>query len=248
MSPMTRLLSGALVASALGASATARALEVPLDELGERCAQLRTAAIADTTIAQTQVVAAAGTLPAYCRVDGYVTTPGDAHVVDNQVNFRVGLPGHWNDDFYFEGVGGWAGQIGSLNAGLARLRVGIDRHRPSKRRCRCELGPQQSAEADRLWLPRRSRLDRRGEGDRRAVLRDRSSLLDSRGLLERRADGIDGDSALSRRLRRSRRGSTRCKHPRRCSRNGSGARSCSCGTAPLAGSLRRMSRWWQRRR
>ena len=39
-----------------------------------------------TTITAAAVVAAEGTTPEYCRVDGYVATPG------NTVNFRLGLP------------------------------------------------------------------------------------------------------------------------------------------------------------
>ena len=36
------------------------------------------------------------------------------------MNFRLGLPRQWNGKFYFQGVGGLAGTIGSLNTGLAR--------------------------------------------------------------------------------------------------------------------------------
>jgi feruloyl esterase len=43
-----------------------------------------------------------------------VATPG------NSVNFRLGLPAAWNNKFYFEGVGGFAGTIGRLTAGLDR--------------------------------------------------------------------------------------------------------------------------------
>ena len=50
----------------------------------------------------------------YCRVDGHVAVPG------NEVNFRLGLPNAWNGKFYFVGVGGLGGSIGSLNAGLTR--------------------------------------------------------------------------------------------------------------------------------
>ena len=57
---------------------------------------------------------AEGTTPEYCRVDGHVATPG------NTVNFRLGLPAAWNGKFLFEGVGGFGGTIGSLNAGLEK--------------------------------------------------------------------------------------------------------------------------------
>jgi feruloyl esterase len=65
-----------------------------------------------TTITATAVVPAEGTTSGYCRVDGHVATPG------NTVNFRLGLPAAWNGKFFFEGVGGFGGTIGSLNAGL----------------------------------------------------------------------------------------------------------------------------------
>ena len=67
-----------------------------------------------TTITAAAVVAAEGTTPEYCRVDGHAATPG------NTVNFRLGLPLAWNGKFFFEGVGGFAGTIGPLNAGLEK--------------------------------------------------------------------------------------------------------------------------------
>jgi feruloyl esterase len=77
-------------------------------------AALQAKAPQGTTITQAQVVAAAGNLPRYCRVDGHATSVG------NEVNFGLGLPENWNGKFLFLGVGGLAGSIGSLNAGLAR--------------------------------------------------------------------------------------------------------------------------------
>ncbi len=38
----------------------------------------------------------------------------------NEVNFRLGLPERWNGKYYFVGVGGLGGSIGSLNKGLER--------------------------------------------------------------------------------------------------------------------------------
>jgi feruloyl esterase len=67
-----------------------------------------------TTITAAAVVAAADKAPAYCRVEGHVAVPG------NEVNFRLGLPDGWNGKFYFSGVGGLGGRIGSLDKGLAR--------------------------------------------------------------------------------------------------------------------------------
>src|SRR5919201_1693965 len=69
-----------------------------------------------TTITEVALVPATTTIPEYCRVDGYVTTPEPV----NNVNFRLGLPTAWNRKFYFQGVGGRGGTIGSLDAGLAR--------------------------------------------------------------------------------------------------------------------------------
>jgi feruloyl esterase len=67
-----------------------------------------------TTITAAQVVPTAAAIPSHCRVDGHVTVPG------NEVNFRVGLPENWNGKFYFSGVGGLGGRIGSLDKGLSR--------------------------------------------------------------------------------------------------------------------------------
>jgi hypothetical protein len=67
-----------------------------------------------TTITATTVVAAEGATAEYCRVDGNVATPG------NTVNFRLGLPAVWNGKFFFEGVGGFGGTIGSLSTGLEK--------------------------------------------------------------------------------------------------------------------------------
>jgi feruloyl esterase len=75
---------------------------------------LRRLAPAGTTITAATAVAATGTAPAHCLVDGHAASPG------NTVNFRLGLPASWNGKFYFEGVGGLGGTIGSLGKGLER--------------------------------------------------------------------------------------------------------------------------------
>src|SRR5262245_31455241 len=67
-----------------------------------------------TTITGAAMVNAADRVPEYCRVDGHAESSG------NTVTFRLGLPVRWNGKFYFQGVGGLAGTIGSLNTGLAR--------------------------------------------------------------------------------------------------------------------------------
>lgn len=75
---------------------------------------LQAKAPAGTTITGAKVVEATGKLPRYCQVDGHAATPG------NEVNFRLGLPERWNGKYYFVGVGGLGGTIGSLNKGLER--------------------------------------------------------------------------------------------------------------------------------
>ena len=77
-------------------------------------AELQSQAGDDTKIAGATLVQASGSLPAHCLVDGAVTTPG------NTVSFRLALPAPWNNSFYFEGVGGFGGSIGSLRSGLER--------------------------------------------------------------------------------------------------------------------------------
>lgn len=77
-------------------------------------ANLQPKAPSDTTITDAKVVEASGRVPQHCLVDGHVVVPG------NTVNFRLGLPTGWNGKFYFQGVGGLAGTIGSLNTGLTR--------------------------------------------------------------------------------------------------------------------------------
>lgn len=77
-------------------------------------AALQARAPKGTTITAARTVAAAGRVPVHCLVDGHTTS------VDNEVNFRVGLPERWNGKFYFVGVGGLAGTIGSLARGLER--------------------------------------------------------------------------------------------------------------------------------
>src|SRR5580765_1180053 len=77
-------------------------------------ASLQQKAPPGTTITSAAIVAAEKTTPEYCRVDGHVATPG------NTVSFRLGLPASWNGKFYFAGVGGFAGTIGTLTPGLEK--------------------------------------------------------------------------------------------------------------------------------
>jgi Tannase and feruloyl esterase len=99
------LLSAAVIASDAGKAAAPTECSVPA---------LQQKAPPGTTITAAGVVAAERTTPDYCRVDGHVATPG------NTVNFSLGLPAAWNGKFFFEGVGGFGGTVGSLNAGLEK--------------------------------------------------------------------------------------------------------------------------------
>src|SRR6185295_3875920 len=98
------LLAAAIGSEAGGASAPT-ACTVPA---------LQQKAPPGTVVTAAAVVAAEGAIPEYCRVDGHAATPG------NTVNFRLGLPLAWNGKFFFHGVGGFAGTIGALNAGLEK--------------------------------------------------------------------------------------------------------------------------------
>jgi feruloyl esterase len=67
-----------------------------------------------TTISSATIVPAAAKLPEHCAVKGSVATPG------NTVDFQLALPKDWNGKFLFQGVGGFAGSMGRLDAGLER--------------------------------------------------------------------------------------------------------------------------------
>jgi len=110
-----RMLSAVVIAGLIGVAET----RVATQQAAATTTACTTEAIQSkapqgTTVTGAKTVAAAGNLPAFCQVDGHVSTPG------NEVNFRLGLPASWNGKFYFTGVGGLGGSIGSLNAGLAR--------------------------------------------------------------------------------------------------------------------------------
>ncbi len=77
-------------------------------------AAVQARAPAGTTVTAAAWVEATANAPRHCQVDGHVQTPG------NTVRFRLGRPASWNGKFYFQGVGGLGGTIGSLGTGLAR--------------------------------------------------------------------------------------------------------------------------------
>jgi hypothetical protein len=94
--------------------------EILTDDAADRCARLSTLSIPATAITDAVFVDAHDAVPEHCRVQGQVETPGDGNVDSNQVGFQVGLPTEWNGDFYFQGLGAFAGHLGSLDTGLSR--------------------------------------------------------------------------------------------------------------------------------
>ena len=85
-----------------------------------QCSDVLGFTIPDTTILSAVPVGPLGSVPAYCKVEGYVETRALRGEPNNQVNFRVGLPSTWNGKFYFQGIGGLAGSIPSIDFGLVR--------------------------------------------------------------------------------------------------------------------------------
>lgn len=117
----TPLLRAIVIPAVAAIAATALVSGVGAASTGsDRCEAISEAQVAQTTITETRFVEATDQVGEHCLVDGFVTTPGDEVVESNQVGFRVGLPTEWNHDFYFQGVGGLAGNIGDLTAGLER--------------------------------------------------------------------------------------------------------------------------------
>ena len=62
---------------------------------------------------------AAGAVPEYCRIEGFITT-GDAHQGFGQVRFAVNLPSAWNGRFVMIGDGGHDGSVSASTARLAQ--------------------------------------------------------------------------------------------------------------------------------
>ena len=75
---------------------------------------IQTKAPAGTTIVSAELKPASEQTPEHCLVTGTVATPGNA------VTIQVGWPAKWNGKFLFQGVGGFAGSLGSLREGLNR--------------------------------------------------------------------------------------------------------------------------------
>jgi feruloyl esterase len=104
----------AAIVSAVTLAAFGQFAAVSAQQAECSAAAIQSKAPKGTTITSAQLMPAAAGIASYCRVDGHVAVPG------NEVNFRVGLPENWNGKFYFSGVGGLGGRVGSLDKGLAR--------------------------------------------------------------------------------------------------------------------------------
>jgi hypothetical protein len=103
------------VAAAAQGSSGAGALACEAGAIAARAPQ-------GTTIVTATRVAAAGKVPELCQVDAQVAT------TSNSVNVRLWLPATWNGEFYFHGVGGYAGSVeparpleGDINSSLPGL-------------------------------------------------------------------------------------------------------------------------------
>lgn len=75
------------------------------------------AASVEPTITSAVFNAAAGTVPEYCRVAGFIAT-GDAQQGFGRVRFAVNLPTQWNGRFVMVGDGGFDGAVSASTARL----------------------------------------------------------------------------------------------------------------------------------
>jgi feruloyl esterase len=101
------LLCSSVAAALIGTAASALAAECSVEGFAGKTPR-------DTTINSATPVAATDKLAAHCLVKGYVATDG------NTVDFQLALPVEWNGKFLFQGVGGFAGSMGRLDAGIVR--------------------------------------------------------------------------------------------------------------------------------
>lgn len=111
-------------ASSAGTPRAQRASQEPTSPASvpaEHCERMTRSEVAeDVTLVRADLVPRRGEILEHCHVVGFVTTQGDRHLSSNRVGFHVGLPTEWNGDFHFQGVGGFAGVLGDLSAGLSR--------------------------------------------------------------------------------------------------------------------------------
>src|SRR5262249_31244481 len=168
------------------------------------CSHLAMLKLPDVKVTEATAVPAASSgaiRVAHCRVNG---------AIGSEIHFTLLMPDDWNRKFMMGGGGGFVGQVqnqaaASVNDGYAT--VGTD----TGHQAGITDGKWALDNPERLgqFRPPRGSSDGRGrEGDRPQLLRrDRSEVV-LLGLLERRPAGVDGGAALSRRLRRHRRGRT----------------------------------------
>lgn len=102
------------------ALAAAHGLGVADSAAGENGAAGRSTARSrqvEPTITATTWKLAAGAVPDYCRVEGFITT-GDQQEGFNRVRFAVNLPSPWNGRFVMLGDGGFDGAVSTSTARL----------------------------------------------------------------------------------------------------------------------------------
>lgn len=86
----------------------------------EACPALADLRIDDTNLLSAAVVPAAGDLPEYCRVLGYVRPA---------INFEIRLPtANWNGKFYMAGCGGACGKLDSDSDFILDIKRALQRH------------------------------------------------------------------------------------------------------------------------
>jgi len=85
----------------------ARSLDASAAPAAANCAALAAADFSSVVDAPTQILVSAlakadGSIPVYCRVQGYVAS---------HVGFELRLPEHWNGKFFYGGCGGFCGEL-----------------------------------------------------------------------------------------------------------------------------------------
>lgn len=83
----------------------------------QRCLDLASAPIHDTTITLAQLNPASATLPEHCEIIGVIdqrTGPVDGQAY--AIKFHLRMPTDWNNRFFYSGGGGTDGNLGNANA------------------------------------------------------------------------------------------------------------------------------------
>jgi Tannase and feruloyl esterase len=102
------------------AALTAARLEIVDEAAGEHGHVSQGAFLAkkiEPTLTSATWVPAAGSVPEYCRVEGFIAT-GNAREGFNRVRFGVNLPTHWNGRFVALGDGGHDGVVSTSTVRL----------------------------------------------------------------------------------------------------------------------------------